>query len=167
MDPAKKCIKTAVLTNQRTHCRYQDRHHTGLKHSGYTGTHIRQKIHWRDMPSGKHDDRSGNNSCQKNHKYIDADDTSDQHQEIWQYLEQMIGLTDMSLNFRLKRQDQDQNKCDQCCRKCDPEIFTEFIFHLTALSITGCNRGIGNERKVIAEHRPAHDRSHTKCEIKT
>ena len=37
----------------------------------------------------------------------------------------------------------------------------------TGLSITGCNRGIGNERKVIAEHRPAHDRSHTKCTIET
>ncbi len=44
MDPAKKCIKSTILTYQRTHGSYQNRHHTGLKHSGYTGSHICQKI---------------------------------------------------------------------------------------------------------------------------
>ena len=156
-----------MLPDQRTHGCYKDSHHTSLEHSGNTGAYIGQKLHRCDMSSKKHDKCAGDNSDQKYHKYIDADDTADQHQNIWKDLYKMIILYHSSLDFCLKRQDKDQSQCNNSCRKCDPEIFPEFILHLTALTVAGCDRGIRNKRKVVTKHGSSHHRCHTKCHIKT
>ena len=78
----------------------------------------------------------------------------------------MVRLIDSSVNLCLKRQNQNQNQCDHRRRKCDPEVFPEFIFHLAALSVTGCDCCIGNKGKIVPEHCTTHDRSDTKRKIK-
>ena len=102
----------------------------------------------------------------KNDKHIDTDDSTDQNQHIGKYLQQMVRLIDSSVNLCLKRQNQDQSQCDHRRRKCDPEVFPEFIFHLAALSVTGCDCCIGNKGKIVPEHCTTHDRSDTKRKIK-
>ena len=64
-------------------------------------------------------------------------------------------------------QDQNQDQRDGCCRKSNPEVFPEFVLHLTALSIACSNRRVGNKRKIIPKHGTAHNRGHTKCQIKS
>ena len=53
MDPAKKCIESTILTDQRTHGCYKDSHHAGLEHSGNAGADISQELHRCDMSSKK------------------------------------------------------------------------------------------------------------------
>lgn len=81
-----------MLPDQRTHGCYKDSHHTCLKHPGNTGANICQKLHRRDMSSKKHDKCAGDNSDQKYHKYIDADNPANQHQNIRKDLHKMIIL---------------------------------------------------------------------------
>ena len=118
------------------------------------------------MPAKQHDQGTGSDAGKENNKYIDADDSANQNKYIRKHLQKMIGLIHSSMNLCPERQNQDQNQCDHRRRKCDPEVFPEFIFHLTALSVTGCDCCIGNKRKIIPEHCTTHDRSDTKRQIK-
>ena len=79
VDPAKQSIKSAIFTDQGTHCRHLFGNHAGFKHSGNAIPHVCKKIDRCDMPSGQHDKRPGNNPDQKHHKDINADNASDQH----------------------------------------------------------------------------------------
>ena len=51
----------------------------------------------------------------------------------------------------------DQRQRGKSSRESDPEVFTELVFHLAALSVAGGDCRVGDEGEVVAEHGSAHD----------
>ena len=51
------------------------------------------------MPRRQYDRRAGHDTDQKHHKNIDAGDTSHQHQQIWDHLNQIVILYDPAFRY--------------------------------------------------------------------
>ena len=83
----------AVFPDQRAHCRNQDRNHTSLKHSRYTGAHVGKQVCRSRLPCGKHDHRTRYDPYQQDQEYIDSHDPAKQHKNIRHYLHQVILLS--------------------------------------------------------------------------
>ena len=132
--------------NQSTEGGNEDSDHGSLIHAGNTVSHVAQKFCGLCGACREHDDGAGCNANQKDNKYIDADDSTNQDEQIRNNLDQVV------IGMKIRRScmpwgaDKEHEQSDQRRRKGNGKIGTEFVFHFTALSIAGGDRGIGNER---------------------
>ena len=128
--------------NQGTDGGDQNRNHGGFVHTGCAGTHICQEIGGGCCAGRQHNDRTGGDANQKNHKYIDTDDAAGQNQQVGNELDQMVFHDRVALDVGACTFDKENHQGDQCGGNGNPEIGPELILHGTSLSVAGGNGGV-------------------------
>ena len=89
-DQTEKGGESSVFVNQSTEGGNEDSDHGSLIHAGNTVSHVAQKFCGLCGACREHDDGAGCNANQKDNKYIDADDSTNQDEQIRNNLDQVV-----------------------------------------------------------------------------
>lgn len=157
MNGTKQDSKAAVFPNQRAHRSDKNRNHTCLKHTRSAASHAGEHIPERRLSRTEHDNGTGSNTDKEYDKHLNARDAADQHEQVRNHLQQMVFVDDRCARRLSEGDYKDQRQRGKSSRESDPEVFTELVFHLAALSVAGGDCSVGDEGEVVAEHGSAHD----------
>lgn len=161
-DAVEQSVEAAVFTDKSAQCGNENSDHCSFEHTCAAGAHGAQEINKVGRARCKHDDNAGNDADEQDDKYVDADNAADEDEHIGDDAEQIIFAGNGSRKLCTQRQDQNQNEGHDCSGKCDKDVFAEFGLHGAALTVAGCDGGIGDKGKVIAEHCTADNRADAK-----
>ena len=83
---------------------------------------------------------------------VHSQEGHEQNGQVRQYFQRVKGQTgDVHRVFRTPDEQQNEHGKDGC-RQGDIKVEAEFILHFAALAFGGCDGGVGNHGKVVAEH---------------